>query len=88
MFVYLFRFFDPPPPKWWGIVMSSGVSWGVLFVDSWKVRHPTLSLWARPGGEIIAVQTLKLGVLDVPLVEFIYFVFTHMSGESYCRQLK
>ena len=24
---------------------------------------------------------------DVPLVEFMYLVFTHMPGESYCRQL-
>ena len=39
----------------------------------------------RQGGEVIAVQTLKL---DAPLVEFMDFVFTHMSGESYCRQLK
>ena len=25
---------------------------------------------------------------DEPLVEFMYFVFTHMPGESYCRQLR
>ena len=24
---------------------------------------------------------------DVPLVEFMYFAFTHMPGESYCRRL-
>ena len=36
----------------------------------------------RQGGEVITVQTLKL---DAPWVEFMDFVFTHMSGESYCR---
>ena len=25
---------------------------------------------------------------DVPLVEFMYFVFTRMHGESYCRRLR
>ena len=25
---------------------------------------------------------------DVPLVEFMYLVFTHMPGERYCRQLR
>ena len=25
---------------------------------------------------------------DVPLVEFMYLVFTHMPGESYCRRLR
>ena len=25
------------------------------------------------------------GTVDVPLVEFLYFVFTCMAGESYCR---
>ena len=26
-----------------------------------------------------------LKIEDVPLVEFMYLVFTHMPGESYCR---
>ena len=25
---------------------------------------------------------------DVPLVQFMYFVFTRMPGESYCRRLR
>ena len=25
---------------------------------------------------------------DVPLVEFMYLVFTHVPGESHCRQLR
>ena len=29
-----------------------------------------------------------LKIEDVPLVEFMYLVFTHMPGESYCRRLR
>ena len=35
---------------------------------------------------MLATYNIKRKNEDVPLVEFIYLVFTHMPGESYCRQ--
>ena len=33
-------------------------------------------------------ESAHKGVKDVPLVEFMYIVFTCMPSESYCRQLR
>ena len=38
--------------------------------------------------ESLTCQQWKKNVEDVPLVEFMYFVFTRMPGESYCRWLR
>ena len=43
------------------------------------------SLWRDAG---VHCATTERQLWNVPLVEFMYLVFTHMPGESYCRQLR
>ena len=40
------------------------------------------------GGEGFDIPGETTSNEDVPLVEFMYLVFTCMPGESYCRQLR
>ena len=42
----------------------------------------------HPRKLISAKKTSHKQFEDVPLVEFVYLVFTRMSGNSYCRQLR
>ena len=49
------------------------------YVELWLYLHPPLV-----AGSLASVCTLE----DVPLLEFVYFVITHMPGESYRRQLR
>ena len=36
----------------------------------------------------LVCKTIFIKTHSIPLVEFMYLVFTHMAGESYCRRLK
>ena len=57
---------------------------GFAFTRSFPVLH-----WLRPSytGNKIKNQSV-ICIEDVPLVEFMYLVFTRMPGESYLRRLR
>ena len=51
-----------------------------------SVRSLTYSaVWANHAVSNVPLMHL---LEDVPLVEFMYLVFTRMPGESYCRRLR
>ena len=55
--------------------------------DGVGVEESLVLRWTQQLAAGLEVGSESFFFEDVPLVEFMYFVFTCMPGESYCRRL-